>query len=218
MDEGGLAQFVAITGASTTTATQYLELAENNVEGAIELFFANDGAPLDQPDRHSQAPPVPPDSTRPQGHRQLADDGIVDLGSDEEYQPPVGGDDIQVTGSRSRRNIGSIRTEAALHTPPVATPPVGDTMDDDEAMARRLQEELYGGPSGGGNAPALDIDEEGYRAPMQRTTETLVGPESFDPSNPEEMRAAVMEQMMARRQPRPTRGIKFSHHTSKPVL
>lgn len=208
MDEEALTQFVSITGASTSTAAQYLQLAENNVEGAIELFFANDGAPLEQPDRQSQAPPVPPASSRPPGHRQVhdVDDDIVDLGSDEEYQPPADADEVQMTASRSRRNIGSIRTEAALHTPPVATPPLGQTMDDDEAMARRLQEELYGGASGARNAAPPELDHDGYRAPLQRTTETLVGPESFDPSNPAEMQAAVMEQMMARRQRQAHRG------------
>jgi len=50
------------------------------------------------------------------------------------------------------------------------------------------------------------LDEHGYRPPIGRTTETLVGPGSFDPSNAEEMRAAVMEQMMARRQPSRHRG------------
>ncbi|CBF81425.1 hypothetical protein AN5675.2 [Aspergillus nidulans FGSC A4] len=41
------------------------------------------------------------------------------------------------------------------------------TLEDDAAMARRLQEEMYGGQSA--------ADE--VRAPMARTTETLVGPE-----------------------------------------
>jgi hypothetical protein len=41
------------------------------------------------------------------------------------------------------------------------------TLEDDAAMARRLQEEMYGGQGA--------ADE--VRAPMARTTETLVGPE-----------------------------------------
>lgn len=46
----------------------------------------------------------------------------------------------------------------------------GGAFEDDAAMARRLQEEMYGGQT------APEPDE--VRAPMARTTETLVGPEA----------------------------------------
>ncbi|KAK3718930.1 UBX domain protein Ubx2 [Vermiconidia calcicola] len=80
----------------------------------------------------------------------------------------------------------------------------GSSMEDDEAMARRLQEEMYGAGGGGGAAGAGDLDEEGVRAPMARTTETLVGPGSEwrDRDDPNEMQAAIAEQMMARSQRR----------------
>lgn len=84
-------------------------------------------------------------------------------------------------------------------------------VDDDEAMARRLQEELYGAP-GNGRGGAEMVDEHGYRAPIGRTTETLVGPGSFDPTDGDEMRAAVMEQVAARRQPPRHRGERFLWH------
>ena len=75
-------------------------------------------------------------------------------------------------------------------------------MEDDEAMARRMQEEMYGGGGGGGGAQS-DIDPEtGVRAPMARTTETLVGPGSGGGdwrNDPEEMNAAIFEQMQRRR-------------------
>ncbi|KAJ5558751.1 hypothetical protein N7535_009369 [Penicillium sp. DV-2018c] len=63
------------------------------------------------------------------------------------------------------------------------------TFDDDEAMARRLQEEMYGGPGG---VP----DQDEVRAPMARTTETLVGPGAdFDDSG-EFMHADILRQTM----------------------
>ncbi|KAJ5915511.1 hypothetical protein N7466_011444 [Penicillium verhagenii] len=52
----------------------------------------------------------------------------------------------------------------------------GATFDDDEAMARRLQEEMYGG-GGPTRNDYEDEDDDGVRAPMARTTETLVGPD-----------------------------------------
>ena len=102
-------------------------------------------------------------------------------------------------------------SDSGQHTPAMAGLPV----DEDEAMARRLQEEYYGGAQrGGAGSGNTMLDEEGYRAPIARTTQTLVGPDSFDPSNAEEMRAAVMEQMMARRQARPQRGKMLSSSKS----
>ena len=74
----------------------------------------------------------------------------------------------------------------------------GPSVEDDEAMARRLQEEMYGAGGGGaGGAGAVD-PETGVRAPMARTTETLVGPDADWRDDPGEMRAAIAEQMMAR--------------------
>lgn len=79
-------------------------------------------------------------------------------------------------------------------------------VEDDEAMARRLQNEMYssiGGGGGGGSLQQEGIDPEtGVRAPMARTTETLAGPGADWQNDPEEMRAAIAEQMMNRRQRR----------------
>ena len=72
-------------------------------------------------------------------------------------------------------------------------------MTADEEMARRLQEEMY---SGG------QADPESVRAPMARTTETLVGgPAGFDDADITHM---VHQQMLGRQQRRAnTRGLPF---------
>jgi hypothetical protein len=76
--------------------------------------------------------------------------------------------------------------DAAAHT--AAAPAV----EDDEAMARRLQEEMYG--AGG---PAA---EEEVRAPMQRTTETLIGPGSnWGPDDADADVDAMVQEQLARR-------------------
>jgi hypothetical protein len=78
---------------------------------------------------------------------------------------------------------------AHTSTPPVRPPPA---MEDDEAMARRLQEEMYGG----GGPPG----EEEVRAPMQRTTETLIGPGSnWGAADEEEDVDALVQEQLARR-------------------
>jgi hypothetical protein len=75
--------------------------------------------------------------------------------------------------------------------------------EDDEAMARRLQQEAYGTAGGG---------EEDVRAPMARTTETLVGPGStWVGDDGDDVDAAVQEQMMARQR----RG--WSFHLRQPA-
>ena len=208
MNEGAIAQFCELTGASPALAAQYLRLAENHTEQAIELYFANDGAelqPSSAPPQISHPPPIPPASTRPSGHRQRYEDeqGIVHLDSDEEDQNYSDSDDVTFTDQAAREAGSTGRRGGTLHTPSSATPPIGNmrSVDNDEAMARRLQEEFYGASGiGSGGRVSEELDEHGYRAPIARTTETLVGPGAFDPTNAEEMRAAVAEQLAHRRQ------------------
>ena len=190
MDDDLIAQFTAITNAPPDKARQYLQISEGELAQAIELFFTNDGADLVAPSPSASAAPAPPPvptQTRP---RQSADE-LIDLDDDEDanmMDAADSDDEPQITEVRPR--------EPALTAPPPPPQPSGHA-DDDEAMARRLQEELYAG--GDMRGPPADADAEGYRAPIARTHETLVGPgEGFDASSPEEMRALVMEQMRQR--------------------
>lgn len=85
--------------------------------------------------------------------------------------------------------------------------PPGHNVEDDEAMARRLQEEMYGD---GASDPS-----GGVRAPMARTTETLVGPGTgYD--DEDGMHAAIMSQM-ARRRGGPTRPGIFNQRNTASV-
>ena len=65
-------------------------------------------------------------------------------------------------------------------------PPQGSSFEDDAAMARRLQEEMYSGPD----------TSDGVRAPMARTTETLVGPDVG--MDDDDMHASILGQLRAR--------------------
>ncbi|KAK6507052.1 hypothetical protein TWF481_005504 [Arthrobotrys musiformis] len=182
-----LAQFVAITEASSVQkAETYLNLTEWNLEQAIELFFANDGADLSSSvdpstSASASAPPPPPatatttstthnlSSLAHQG-RTSSDAISIDDDEDEDMETaraiaaaasePAGGNRGGISGTGARGNV--------------------DIYEDDEAMARRLQEELYAEAGGSGSrntGPAWrEEDFDGVRAPMARTTETLVGP------------------------------------------
>jgi len=205
MEDAAVAQFTSITGASPERALQYLRLTDGNLEQAMQLFFDSDGIDLEgsappatgAPRSTSQIPQAPPQHGA--GATGYMDgSSVVHIDSDEEII-----DDNNPEGTSYNRRAGATSSvsRSALHTPANVTPPTGTAtrgMDDDEALARRLQEEFY---TGGDMAGVRDAD--GIRAPIGRTTETLVGPGADYPSEPDEMRAAVLEQMQARQRPRP---------------
>lgn len=163
-----VAQFTEVTGSSLETATQYLQITDFNIEQATMLFFENGGAPLtEEPMPSSTAPSGP----RTSDSRERS--GVINVDSD---------DDVMVDETRS-----APRSQPA--------PGLGPHIEDDEAMARRLQEEIYssaGGGSGGGGG----VDADGVRAPMGRTTETLVGPE--DDFDDDEVHETILNQLRSR--------------------
>lgn len=167
--EDALNNFVSITGTAPEVAGPYLRLVDNNLEEAVNLFFANDGVPLPQTEQQP-APSRPSQSSRTTGYEDAS--GVVHLDSDDDISDD---NDPAMTGYNPR---------AANHNLADAS------VEDDAAMARRLQEEMYGG--GGGGA------EEDIRAPMARTTETLVGPNFGGDYEADDMHAAVLRQVQER--------------------
>lgn len=200
MDDGALAQFTSITGTKPEVAQRYLAFTDGDLQQAIELFFANDGADLDipsasNPPASSRPPPVPALATRPPQEQHAVQ---IDSDSDPDY------DDYPTKrrpGSTARQPARVDRGVSSSNTPSSSTPPTynaGGGVNDDEAFARQLQQEMYG-EAGVDSA----VDPEGVRAPIARTTETLVGPDSFNSNDPGDMNAAVLEQLRARQRPRP---------------
>jgi hypothetical protein len=144
MDTDVVAQFTEITGSTPELAIQYLQIAEFNIEQAMQLFFENGGAPLTS------------EPSQPRGSGVPNDSEVVTIDSDSDDDTP-----------RQR-----------------AVP----AFDDDEAMARRLQEQMYGGPN----------NEDEVRAPMARTTETLVGPGADYDDDGDDMHTNILSQLRAR--------------------
>lgn len=67
-------------------------------------------------------------------------------------------------------------------------------LEDDEAMARRMQDEMYGAAG-----PVSGSIEDDVRAPIARTTETLVGPgASWGVGDDDDRHAAILEQLRRR--------------------
>ncbi|CZR50831.1 probable UBX5 UBX (ubiquitin regulatory X) domain-containing protein [Phialocephala subalpina] len=173
MDES-IDHFIAFTDTNAEVARRYLGLTDNIAEQAIQLYFDSpDLATASEP----SAPPIPtstrpevPHASRPAPQQPAAKDDSdddMDLDHDEESE-----DDTSHAAAVAR---------AADY-------------EDDEAMARRMQEELYAG----GDASA-GFDAEGVRAPIGRVTETLVDAHGGW-GDQDDMHAAVLQQMRARRQ------------------
>lgn len=96
--------------------------------------------------------------------------GALDFGQAPSTTQPAGRD----TGSGNAQNPISIDDDQDESVPrPTNTTSLANPADfeDDEAMARRLQQEMYGGSGG---------DDEPIRAPIARQTEVLAGPGSSD--------------------------------------
>ncbi|ESZ95344.1 putative Serine/threonine-protein kinase svkA [Sclerotinia borealis F-4128] len=176
--------FTSITGQSEVVARRYLGMTDNNYEQAIGLFFEAPELAGSQNDTPQQAPPQIPTSTRPQRSTTRAmehSSGVVHIDSDADVEVDDDGSDAD-----SDAAIAAAIARAA-------------EVEDDAAMARRMQEELYGGGDAGGG-----LDADGVRAPIARTTETLVG--GSGDWETDDAQQAVMQQMRLRAQARAAGG------------
>ncbi|EAS28776.3 UBX domain-containing protein [Coccidioides immitis RS] len=146
MEDAALAQFTEVTGSRPETALHYLQLTDYNLQTAMQLYFEN-GAVDFQPEPQTESAQRSP--SRPRASAGYEDEhGVVHIDSDDE------GASIPVGTSNQQASTRS-----------------GPTFEDDLALARRLQEELYAGGE----------STETVRAPISRRTETLVGPDAdFD--------------------------------------
>lgn len=140
------------------------------------------------------------DNNLEQAIQLFFDSPNLDVGAPAQSQPS-GNAPITID---SDEEMSDFDTGAHTSTPP-ARPQAA--VEDDEAMARRLQEEMYGGggPAGG---------EEEVRAPMQRTTETLVGPGSnWGPADTEDDLDDMVQDQLARRRTGMLTATSTSHFT-----
>lgn len=196
MDDN-IATFNAITGASPDVARSFLEMTAGNFERAIELFYENPdlasgvGAGLS-----ANAAPIvnPTPATRPSFGTQDSD-GVIHIDSDDDEDMQF--DDDTDNDADEGRAVAAQAAALAQE-------------EEDMAMAKRLQEELYqenhGAGAGSGSGSAMDD----VRAPIARTTETLVAPGPSWGGGEEDMEAALLEQLR-RRQQQQRKPTKTSH-------
>lgn len=169
--DSALASFISITDADAKKAEDYLRISDGDLAQAVQLYFDMGGAEMDVPASsnapHSTSVPTQPSTGSRTDAITIDDDvGVVD---DDD-------DDFRVAVEASRQS----GLDAAGGN--IASTTSGSTraghFDEDAEMARRLQEEFYSD---------LGVSEtNGVRAPIARTTETLVGPEDvyMEQTNP----------------------------------
>lgn len=202
-DSADVEAFTGITGASDAAAQRVLEICGGDLEQAVQLWFADEelqrslstpagiaaagGGTSTSRNAHattrtrSNRP-----SRRPTGRED--DAGVIHIDSDDD-------DDVDMTEDDGAFDDDEDDQAAAQSVARTAQE------EEDAAMAKRLQEELYGGGGGGGGAGGMADDD--VRAPMARTTETLVAPEGFPDQGSAD---AVLEQMRQRAMARHAQG------------
>ena len=169
--------FTAFTGASPEVARRYLGMTEGNAEQATQLFFDSPdlASGIAEPIPHPSPPPIPSSTHPAHGSNSRQDaSGTIHIDSDDDDMPDRGSDNDSAAAAASAAAVRAADYE------------------DDEAIARRLQEEMYTGGGSGG-----DFGEDEVRAPIARTTETLVGGADARYGH-DDMDDAVLEQMRAR--------------------
>lgn len=187
MDDA-VAQFMAITDQDANVAAGCLGMTDGDVMAAVNMFFENPDIANSFANSLQQTPaaagPAASSSigapgggadaalARPQGSSRAIgrqdSSGVIHIDSDDEdFEIPDEVDD------------GAEQNPAELHR--IAQE------SDDAAMAQRLQEEMYGEGA---------MASDGVRAPIQRTTETLVAPSGYGGDQDDEFHA--YEQMRQR--------------------
>lgn len=175
MDDDPVAQFMAITDQSAAVAAGCLSMTEGDMMAAVNMFFENPDIANSFPQNNNSAaapssssrPPAASSSNRNFGRED--ESGVIHIDDDD--------DDDMATNDQ---DDGLADAERIAQE------------NDDAAMARRIQEEMYGG-----NAP--NTDAEGVRAPIARTTETLVAPSGYGGIDDD---FDMLEQLRRRNRPR----------------
>ncbi|KAG6040513.1 hypothetical protein E4U41_000334 [Claviceps citrina] len=195
MDEA-ISTFVAITGATPEVGRGFLQIANGDFERAVGLFFENPElasgvcAEVSEPASTSANPPPAAASQSNLGRQDAS--GVIHISDDDDDEDEVMDNDTDVdSGDEGER-------AAVQHAAAMAQE------EEDAAMAKRLQEELYsGGPRGAAG-------EDDVRAPIARTTETLVAPDPrWDGAADEATTQRLLEHLRSRRHPLPRTGGPF---------
>ncbi|KAI0125446.1 hypothetical protein BJ170DRAFT_671450 [Xylariales sp. AK1849] len=189
MDED-VAQFMSFTGTDNEqVARGYLQISNGDAMQAIQLFFESPElqagfATSANTNTAAQVSSAPSRGRRGGGLTGREDArGVITIDSDDDddvEMSQAGVDNAVIADDDDEDDVSAVARAAQE--------------EDDAAMARRLQEEMYT------QGPGTEGD---IRAPMGRTTETLVAPDPSWSLDDDDRQAAVLEQMARRRRQAP---------------
>lgn len=177
--EENISTFVAITGSGADVARGFLEMAGGDFERAVALFYENPDLVSGVGAAASQAQQA---GTSSRGNIGREDEsGVIHIDSDD--------DDMKLDNDSDDDDTNMAVAQAAALA----------QEEEDAAMAKRLQEELYSGTSGGGAGGAGGAGDDDVRAPIARTTETLVAPDPTWGAD-DDMGSHILDQLRRQRQ------------------
>ncbi|KAH7312531.1 hypothetical protein B0I35DRAFT_356585 [Stachybotrys elegans] len=189
--EENISNFAAITGAGNDIARGFLQLTNGDFERAIELYFENPelasgiGAGLSG---SAGGAPAASGASRSRSNIGRQDSsGVIHIDSDDDADMDYADNDsLPGIDDDDDGDAAAARTAAAAQE------------EEDAAMAKRLQEELYRENNGSGSGGFGGADD--VRAPIARTTETLIAPNpSWGPSD--DVDASILDSSWRRRPP-----------------
>ncbi|KAG5940269.1 hypothetical protein E4U53_007616 [Claviceps sorghi] len=195
MDEA-ISTFVAITGATPEVGRGFIQLANGDFERAVGLYFENPELASGVGAQVSESAPTsasrPSAGPRPSNLGREDASGVIHISDDDDDNDAMMGDDTDVDSDDEGQRA------AVQHAAAMAQE------EEDAAMAKRLQEELYSGGAGGSAGP------DDVRAPIARTTETLVAPDPhWDGGADEVTTQRLLEHLRGRRHAIPRTGGPF---------
>ena len=151
MDEA-VEQFVSFTAASDPVARGFLEMSGGDVMQAVQLFYEHPDLQSSL-DAASSLPVSCPQTAAAAGGSETSQNRPITVDSDSDRDIDVAGsDDLNAGDHDHHSEIVAIRRAQE---------------EEDARLAREMQEDLYKQSS---------ADGQGVRAPIARTTETLVAP------------------------------------------
>lgn len=178
-----MAQFMSITDQNATVSAGYLSMTDGDVMSAVNMFFENPDLASSFNQQASaatsSAPPIPT-SSRPQPTTFGREDssGVIHIDDDDDDNDDDADEPFDIPDDDDDGTSHAALQRIAQES-------------DDAAMAQRLQQEMYGE-----NAAGAD----GVRAPIARTTETLVAPTGYGGMEEDDY-GHMLDQMRRRNRP-----------------
>ena len=168
MTDADISSFVDITGTSAPVARGFLELANEDVQQAIQLFFEN---PELQHSLNSGAPPAGPSAGAAPSRRQRGvredDQGVIHIDSDDDDGDDDDGEDVEMIAREAQMEDDAAMARRLFQNDADSAGP--GAAEDVRSPIQGTTDTLVGGGGGGGWPGAMPIHDDPFeRAEYER--------------------------------------------------